>query len=885
MKRFLLITLVLLFALSVNAQYKAGIKYYERLDYYKAIEKLKKVKPGKPERIDALVKIADSYRMLRQFNEAANYYKQSMEAGNNDPQAHYHYGLTLKSLNRYDEALRELNLYLAASPSDSKAKNAVKSCTEMKAALKLPLEYITINLASVNTKYSEYCPFVFDKGLAYVSYQKNDWVNIDRFGDDGVPFTTVYYASLLSDTMLKGQKNFSAKINSDFHDGPLCLTADLSAAYFTRVNYVRKKKEPAFVNQPKIYYSVKSGNSWQKAIAFPHNSDDYAVAHPTVSADGNSLFFSSNMPGGQGGMDLWVSRKNGDSWDKPVNLGPDINTSGNEEFPYLRNDGILFFSSDGLPGFGGLDIFSATQIAGKWILNKNEGQGLNSFADDFGVYFIDKTKGYVSSNRDGGKGSDDIYFFTYKASNINIEGFVIQNKSSNNPAVNAKLLLKDESGQVLNQTSTDNRGYFKFENQKAGKKYEVVIDESGITNTSKIKKFYYADVNRKLQRNTVVNSQGDKYAFVNLPADPNALPEITSDDFSISGSLLYGQNPSSPIPNAHILLKNESDVLVDETTTNFFGSFAFTNISPEIDYSIEVEPPLGMKLPLNTRLVLTNKNGMEIRVLRADKSGKYKFNKLASEKTNLNDMKVSDSDLFMDLSGKILDPDKKKLPGAKVSVLNDKGDTLQSNLTDASGSFKFYKLPAVKDYTLTVDGNTGAAKNYEKIYLADGNEKIVQALIKDFKNGFQYKILKSEHPTIKQIYQDDPWLDVLNLSGSEKTIQENVYYASGEYKLSAAGMNILDKVILVLKSNLNIQIEIGSHTDSRGNDDFNLALSKKRANAGAEYLINHGINAGRVKGLGYGESKLKNHCGNGVTCSDEEHAKNRRTEFRIINKK
>ncbi len=292
-----------------------------------------------------------------------------------------------------------------------------------------------------------------------------------------------------------------------------------------------------------------------------------------------------------------------------------------------------------------------------------------------------------------------------------------------------------------------------------------------------------------------------------------------------------------------------------------------------------------MKIPSTARIVLTNKNGKEIRVVRADKTGKYKFNKLASDNAALESMKVEEGDLIMDLKGKILDSDKKKMTGITVNLLNENGEKIFFDKTDENGKFNFKKLSVLKDYTLALDENDAQLKKIDKVYIATEEEKIVQALVKDFKNGFQYKILASEHSALKEVYVDDPWLDVLNFKGNETTIQENVFYGSGEYKLNSAGLNILDKVILVLKSNSKISIEIGSYTDSKGNDDFNLSLSKRRAMFAADYFISHGLSSSRVKGIGFGETKIKNKCGNDVTCTDEEHAKNRRTEFRIFNSK
>lgn len=884
MKRFLSLILFLLLVNGLHAQYKKGLKYYDRFDYYRAIDKFKRAvkKPASQNYTDALIKLADSYRMVRDFKNAAAYYKLAIESGGPvDALTHYYYGVVLKSNNQYEDALAQFNFYLKEFPADSKAKNAVRSCTEMKAALSVTPEYVATNLKEINTRHSEFCPFIYNKQLVFISYKQNDLVNIDKFEQDGIPYTNIYCSVIKNDSVYASRKSFSKIINSDFHDGPISF-ADSNTVYFTHVEYKERKKDKNFINRPQLFFSARKGKSWTKAKPFQYNSADYCTAHPAFSNDGTTLYFSSDMPGGQGGMDLWCCKKTPDGWSKPENLGPDINTSGNEEFPYLRKDGILFFSSDGLPGFGGLDIFTARQIEGKWILKQNEGIGLNSFADDFGVCFTDNTTGYVSSNRDGGMGSDDIYKFKYTSRNISIEGTVLKNKNPKNFIKNVTVLLEDDKCNQLASAKTNDEGFFHFDNLASGKKYMVKLDEND-ADLPKSKKYYYADKTGALTRVTVTNEKGEKYVFTNLPVDVGAVSDIKEDDIALAGNLLYGQNPSSPIPNAQITLLDESGQVMGQTTTNFFGSFAFDKIDSDEDFSIDVAPPPGMKIPANTRIVLTNKNGKEIRVMRSDKTGKYKFNKLASDENALASMQVEESDLIMDLKGKILDGDKKRMPNTKVSLLNDKGETILIDTTDETGKFTFKKLAVAKNYTLQLDMEDDRLKKAEQVYIATEEEKIVQALVKDFKNGFQYKVLASEPSLLKQIHVDDPWLDVLSFDKNETVIQESVTYGSGEYKLGAAGLNILDKIILVLKSNPKITIEIGSHTDSRGNDDFNLALSKKRATFAADYVTSKGISASRIKGIGYGETKIVNKCANNVTCTDEEHARNRRTEFRIIN--
>jgi outer membrane protein OmpA-like peptidoglycan-associated protein len=368
---------------------------------------------------------------------------------------------------------------------------------------------------------------------------------------------------------------------------------------------------------------------------------------------------------------------------------------------------------------------------------------------------------------------------------------------------------------------------------------------------------------------------------VNLPPDDATQALTNADAISISGNLIFGQNPSSPIPNAKVeLLDATGKNIIGRSTTNFFGSFTFNKIDPEETYLIQIISPTGLVIPSSSRIVLTNKNGKEIQVIRANATGKFVFNKLANESSALQEMKVDDSDLVMDLGGKILNSEKKNLASTQVILLDENGGALFTDTSDINGQFNFKSLKTTKNYILSVRPTDPTLVS---VFLADDDGNVVDEIKKDPVKGFEYTMLANESNSLKKVYVDDPWIGVLNFKEKEITIQESVYYGSGEYKLDAAALNILDKVSLVLKSNPKINVEIGSHTDSRGNDDFNLTFSKKRADFAANYIISRGIAASRVKGVGYGETKIINKCMNGVECTDEEHAKNRRTEFRVIN--
>lgn len=888
LKKLLIFSFVI-FSKLVFPQFKTGMKLYDQYDYAKAIPKFEKaVKKNNGVRKDALRCLADCYYKTKDYKKAELNYQLAIEAGDNSGSTRFNYGSVLKINNKFTEALKHFYIYLEEHPTDPRVKHAIRSCEEIKVWLSRPKEYDVKNLEEINSNQAEFCPVVFEGKLVFVSERQIDLVNYNQYDYNGKPYLNVYFSNLKNEIPSGKIKGFNRRLNSNYHDGPVAFTKDGKRLCLTRVNYIVNKKNKEFVNRAKLFFSTRDGNGWDRLVPFEFNSDDYSCAHPSFSANGEQLFFASDMPGGFGGKDIWMCMKNKDGWSKPINLGPDINTSGDELFPFIREDGILFFSSDGLPGFGGLDIFSARVISDKWILNRNEGLGLNSFADDFGLYFIDNSKGYFSSNREGGKGSDDIYKFTFTSRLLYLDGLVLQSKNLSDPAKNLHLLLKDENGNQISDTRTNTNGYFKFDNLEPDKKYMVKVDENDPA-FSGFKKYYYADAKNNIVRVTVVNERGEKYVFRNLPSDPNALPELyAEDDFTMAGNILYGDNPSKPVANALIILKDDNGNIIEEVQTNAFGSFVFSKLPPDENYLLELAES-DTPLPPDVKVILTNKSGKEVKIVRTDGKGRFKFTLLASDKISLTELKVSDSDLLMDLNGCLLDPNKNVLANTVIYLIDDKGNMVDTAITDANGKFEFRKLKPGNNYLISIDEKDSKLNDLDKVLIADLKGKILREVIRDRLKGFKFNLLASEKSLMKEVYVDDPWLEVLEMKNSETkkpiVIVENVFYALNAYKPDAAGMRVLDKVIQILVANPDIQIEIGSHTDSRANDKFNLTLSEKRAKNAVDYMIAKGIAKDRLKGVGYGESRLLNNCGNNVACPEEEHAKNRRTEFKVLEKK
>lgn len=882
-KKYLL-HFVLFVPLLFHAQIKKGDEYASKAQYLKAIAKYKNaIKGNSSLNQEAHLKLADCYKHINEYQKSEESYKKALAISLNVPaEVFFNYGQVLKTNNKYPEAVEQYNKYIKLKPTDANAAKALKFCKEIKYFLSKPIEYEVKNIEKINTEKSEFSPIVFNNKLAFVA-EKESFNFVDYSVNDynGEPYLNMYVTEIKG-AEAKKTKTLSKKINTDYHDGPGCLSGDGKTFYFTRVGYKKKKN---FTNTAKIFVATGEERKWADVKPFEHNSDNYSVAHPSISKDNKLFFFTSDMPGGFGGKDIWVCKANGSGWDKPVNLGPDINTSADEMFPTIRADGTLYYSSTGLPGYGGLDIYSAKQVEGKWLLIRNEGLNINSSFDDFGITFLNDSIGYFSSNRTGGKGKDDIYWYKFTNKALTVSGTVLLTEAGNNPAKGIQVVLADTDGKRLDSLKTDLKGYFEFKNIEADKKYMAIIDSDDPQFTGKAR-YFLADKNNTVQR--ITNKQGsEKFVFKNLPVDPNNLPDLhTEDDLTLAGNLLYGENPSKPIRNTKLKLVNEAGDVIETITTNEFGAFAFRNIPADQNYLVSIEET-DISLPANTKVTLTNKSGKELKTFYTG-SGKFNFKVLSADKSLLKEMDADDMNMSMDIYGYMYDQNKKPISTAKFKIkeAGAKGE-LQEVITADNGRFNFKNLKGDKSYLFETDDKDPVLSGVKRIYIADSKGRIYKVIDKDGTGKFSFKLLDADKTLLGEFVVDDPWLQVLQLKNKKNeeskvmTIVESIYYGSGDYKFDAAGQKVLDKVISVLASNPKLMIELSSHTDSKASDDFNLELSKKRAQFAVNYIISKGIDKKRLKAVGYGETKLLNRCANGVECYDEEHAKNRRSEFKI----
>ncbi|MES2139210.1 MAG: OmpA family protein [Bacteroidota bacterium] len=880
---FFHICIFLLICTSSFAQLEKANKYYDNKEYSLAIKQYENILKN-DESPEALEKIANSYRLIKNYQQAQLYYARLMNQKNINPINHLYYGMVLKSNNRIDEAKAEFKLYSTAVPDDKIGKLLMKACDDIKLLTKKAKQFDVSSVANINTEQSEFSPVLFKNQLVFISDVNKNLMN------EKENFLHVYSSEMKKGS--DGAVQFSAEseafpwpVNSDFHDGPVSFNAEQNMVFITHVDLF-KNMDKKFVNRTKLYFSALKDNKWSKLKPFQFNSDEFSVAHASISADGQKLFFASDKPGGEGGMDIYVCEKEGESWGQPQNLGNKINTAGEEVFPYIRKDGMLYFSSNTHAGFGGLDVFSATNVKGKFTNVKNLGALVNSTADDFGIVFSDdKTTGYFSSDRMGGKGSDDIYSFTALDKLLTISGKIVISQNLNNPLKNNDVMLLSEAGQVLNLATTDSKGFFKFEDLDPEKKYMVKLDDAGPKFSNKAK-YYLADEKEVFIRETGIDGKGGKFVFRNLPADPNTSSAVASDGVTFAGNLLVGKNSTKPLTNTKVNLLNEKGEVVQTVYTNSFGSFVFTNLPSDQNFLVKVDEN-DTQLPANTKIIMTNKSGKEMQATSSGDNGSFKFTFLATDKTTLKLMEVEDTELRLDFKGKFVSDDKTPLANSIVNLVNEKGEILATTKTDAFGAFKFENLPADQNVLFQLDETDTQLKKLKKIFLTDSKDAVVKEISRN-SGAFKFTILPSEKQKLAIIYVDDPWLKVLQLKTStnkqDLKIIENIYYEYSKYEVTPEASKILYKVIDIMEKDPQLVIEISAHTDSRSSSETNMKRSEQRANAAVDYILKNGISKDRISGKGYGESKLINRCVDGVECTEEEHAKNRRTEFKVSRK-
>jgi len=810
------LTLTLAIALLSNASAQDAnpllndaIRHFELRSFPTAIQKFETVlKDGSTTLSDAdklsiLLKLASSYKQANDGINAERIFRQVFVSGSNlmgdNTKSYLQFAQVLAENGKYQESQEYYDKYstsqvvenMSVSPFISKISEDVSALTNGKRKYKIDfLDFNTIN--------PEFSPMYYRDGIVYCSgkgsgmnllnekggyldlFYLNDLSKVQGLGSDGSikklkrlssddakPLGNDYYSRPTSNdsdvlnffegtnekkAKIKGQvlesEIFSKTLNTKFHEGPATFSKDFSQIIFTRNNYNAGEKGASEDNitKLKLYSAMNVNGAWGEVTELPFNDDEFSTAHPALSKDGKLLYFASDRKGGFGGMDIWVVEYKNGNWGEPKNLGKNINSKGVEAFPFVDDKGNLYYSSDGLGGEGGLDLFFVEMKNG---LNTNKpislGEPFNSPNDDFGIITDGNRKtGYFSSDRKRGE-DDDIYRFSqeigsaYDCREMTVTVFDPETKE---PIVDIDVEINPKGGDS-EKKKTDKNGSLKF---------------------------------------------------------------------------CIGQNLDYSMK-----IKKEGYV------TNFVG---YSTKGDADDEPSRLEVPL-MKLP-----VVQPEPEIQAVIEKVDVVAPVFKPESLTKKESL-------------LKGVVkTEIDKIPIEGVLVTFKNDCDNSTQQVMTGPDGVYAFNMTDGC-DYTLEVskDGygtNTNKIKRVKK-----GKPKEISVGQSLFKEG-----------------------DLITM--------DNIYYDSNKSEIRKEAARELDKLVATLQKFPSMVIELGSHTDSRGDAQENMNLSEKRAQAAVDYIAKKGIERNRMLAKGYGESDLVNACVDGVSCTEVEHQKNRRTTVKII---
>ncbi|MFC5407963.1 OmpA family protein [Larkinella bovis] len=604
LRRILLSAVLVTATVAVQAQsarLKAANKQFENLAYVNAVRayeeflKLDKAREA-TEVQEAFTKLAYSYRALQDTKNAERIYAELLkEFPETDSRNYLYYAQCLAANGKYRDSQRMYSKYGEKQKEDLRGQKFTVSYMDMARFYQDSSSY-RVDYLPINSRQADFSPMYYQNGLAFVSARDETGPVKRVFGWNQTPFLDLYFfpdtAELHKTVDLAAQaaslggsgttsesveaapqevqtlsktEAFSRTLNTKYHEGPMTFFKDQKRVIFTRNNMSKGKngKSTEGIRKLKLYIAENANGNWQKVEELPFCSSDYSVGHPALSPDDTRLYFVSDMPGGFGGTDIYVVEYKDGQWSTPVNMGKEVNTEGNEMFPFIDENQNLYFSSDGHEGLGGLDVFYAELregIAFKGV--QNLGYPINSEKDDFGLITTrNRTSGYFSSNRKRGASDDNIYSFRRTCKQLNI--FVYDAKTSEPLAVADVRVVKAGVNQDLRFTGVDGKTSFCVD---ANIDYEFKAFKEGYSANS-------------LRFSTMTQSE--------RPIMTLSIYLEKSDNTLVKGTVKTEVN-QQPAPGVTVTLRNDKDNSEQKVVTGADGKYEF-EVKPGAPYTLTTQ--------------------------------------------------------------------------------------------------------------------------------------------------------------------------------------------------------------------------------------------------------------------------------------------------------
>lgn len=469
---------------------------------------------------------------------------------------------------------------------------------------------------------------------------------------------------------------------------------------------------------------------------------------------------------------------------------------------------------------------------------------------------------------------------------VQLSGTISLDNDKKSVLKNKTVLLINKKGETIAKAQTTNFGVFVFQHVDDEEADGISVMLSKTENPTNAKVTLESSSKEKIA-NTIADVN-QSCVFKNSSTTV-IISKLIDNNFkyNIGGKLISTNGTIKKIvADKVVYLLGSKNNIIQKSKTNVLGNFLFTNIPAGQAYSFAIDTS---DIAANEHIDIYTVKDKLVKRLDSISNKRYHYKFISTANSSFNDIVVDDSELKMNVKGRLYGDNKNNpLTNLKVLLMNDQYETIDSGMTDNQGNFSFKYVPYNKQVLLNADNEKSIIESFNNIMVFDNDDNLIKIVSLVKGKRFNYKPLSSEQSRIVEVFVDDPWLTLLDreiaakkAAGSTETIVESILFELNKTDLLPQSLQTLDKVILAMLTNKNFNIELSAHSDSRGSDLQNMALSQKRANRAHEYIISKGIDADRIIAKGYGESKLVNNCGNSVICSDDEHAMNRRVEFKI----
>lgn len=754
----------------------------------------------------------------------------------------------------------------------------------MNVPTRIDVHYEMKSVGGINTVYSDFSPQVIgdNETLLFTSDREFDLVNTGENRWEKRKHLNVFEADILSyslDTVKLDVKGiYSEFLMTNSHVGPVCVNT--SGAYGLATMVTIKAGSGKTIYHPQLYtFKLQDGKVQKPEVLYADNEHSYG--HPTISPDGKFMIFASDVDGGAGNKDLYLCTRENDAWSSPINL-KSLNTNGDEVFPFLL-DSVIYFSSDGRNGRGGLDLYRAEFQNGEVGEVIHLGDTMNSAQDDFGICFFQGSKaGLFSSNREGGVGEDDIYFFEL------VETVVVESReiagrfryrSLNSNASDMDVMLIDDDGNMLFKTQTDEDGNFKFRNLEYDEDYTI----KALNNSDDLELVIFSKDGEEV--GYLLSNASGEFIYKRLQRqEVGTLALIDEDDIDLelnegklSGQFVYEHLNSDYPDGLEVLLVDDDGNVVFKTTTDEYGNFEFRNLKMDENYNLRANSEEDITL-----LVYNSKNQVTA-ILRMNENGEFVYRRLKSEREgDLALMELDDESMFDELTVTVFgqfhyrDLDKPLEDPMKFQVVDDEENLIMNGKSDDNGFFRLKNLPVTGSYMFKIATDDPRMDADITLTVMNRSGKKVALLDKNQDGFFVYSPLGlGGDMTIDQQNEDD--IEITFTKDIPK-----IYFGYNSTAISGESAEVLSVIITTLKNDSNLKLEVSSYADAKGSEEYNLKLSQRRTDAIIKYLTRKGISRSRLTGNAYGESNLVNECDDESDCPDELMRLNRRAEFRIF---